>query len=191
MSRLALYYIIDRARQYFFLMPIARSLAKVHKRKADSNLHPRGRKIKQLTRATLREQRVEKHRQTRQPAQQRRINRLQFIKTFVEKLNGRDIDLEVMHAVIQAYVDRLDQDIEELERQRRPGRPKPSKLDSLLNQKEIDGHEYEVGFELPNLLSPETLRAVLSWQGSLGGLSGIKEWVRLARNSQDPVPCAF
>lgn len=172
-------------------MPIARSLAKVQKRKADSNLHPNGRKIKQLTRATLREQRVERHRQTRQPAQQRRIIRLQFIKRFVEQLNGENIDLNVIHTLIQAYVDRLNQEIEELERQRRPGRPRPAKLDSLLHQREKDEQEYKDGFEIPNLLSPATVRAVLSWEGSLGGLSSIKDWIRVAKDSQTVNPSAF
>jgi translation machinery-associated protein 16 len=56
--------------------------------------------------------------------------------------------VDLMHDMIQMYVDRNDEEIEKLKSQVRPGRPKPNKLLNLEMLKGTDQHEYNTGMSM-------------------------------------------
>lgn len=166
-------------------MPIAKSLGKIQKAKGSNKLHPKGRKIKQLTRAQLRQDKLQANKSLRSEAQNQKLLRLHFFKTFTEKVNQESYTIPELHQMIVAYIERDNDELETLKSQRRPGRPSSSRQDTLQMQLEYDNREYNDGFMLPDLRNPETVKALAAWQGSVGGTNTLTS-IRLARDGTEP-----
>lgn len=166
-------------------MPIAKSLGKVEKQKGGNKLHPKGRKIKQLTRAQIRQDRLQVQKSKRSDAQSQKLLRLHFFKSFIEKIEQESYTISEIHDMVVAYIERNNDELDQLKAQRRPGRPSSSRQDSLQMQLEYDNREYNDGFTLPDLRNPQIVKALQAWQGSQGGTNTL-EFIRLARDASEP-----
>ena len=80
-----------------------------------------------------------------------------------------------------SYLSRYDEEIAELKRQRRPGRPSSTR-EGLLQQSIVTEHrEYDGGFWIPNMQDEGNLRSLREWNGEWSALNTFK-YVRLSRD---------
>lgn len=157
-------------------MPIAHKLSKVKKNaaKLTAAMHVKGRKLKQLNRATLREKKLTTR---KAKAQEQRKHDFLVHRVFQEAVKGREeeiFDLEFMKNVTKSFVHRHDEEIADLESQKRPGRPAPARLQILLEKRKLDCHIFDTGIQVPDLTIKENVVALKAWNGTSGGLEAIK-----------------
>ncbi|GMM31463.1 Tma16 protein [Martiniozyma asiatica (nom. inval.)] len=154
-------------------------------------LHPRGRKSKQLTRASLREDRVATKKFHHALQKSYELQMYQFLQqavtATVEALaqngsldeDGKLVEpplmsLDEIHDLLQTWISRSDEEIENLTAERRPGRPKPKKLEQLEDVRKKENHMYETGMKVPDMRDRNTMMLLNEWKGDHGGLTAMK-----------------
>lgn len=169
-------------------MPLAKSLHKVTKKLSKQSagaLHVKGRKFKQLNRATEREHKL--HLKKTRFAEQKN-HELLFYLHIQESINERSgvetLTVDDMRQIIQAYIDRNDEDLERMNSERRPGRPMTNKHQIMLEKKKYDEHIFETGFKIPDLRDRETADRLRNWNGTSGSASSWK-WTFVTKNPQN------
>ncbi len=82
-----------------------------------------------------------------------------------------------------SYIDRDDEQLEEAQQQRRPGRP-PSKLEEQIKQrKEAEEREFRGGFWVPDLRNEASRSKVEKWGGDWSGLNTLT-FVRVVKSGE-------
>lgn len=164
---------------------MAKSLLKtVSKQAKKQNLHPRGRKTKQLARAAIREDRVATKKFHHALAKSYELQFLQFLQenvanTLDEELDDHTVEpptysVADVQDLLETWISRNDDELESLKEERRPGRPKPKKLEQLEDVKEKEVHQFETGWKVPDLRHRQTLMYMKSWTGDHGSLTAMK-----------------
>lgn len=151
-------------------MPVSKSLKKVAKKVKgqDKSLHPNGRKFKQLNRATLREEKLQKHKVERHGLREAHLFRYKFFQQIAksaiekqEKTSGDDkkdqnevvvFNEEQIKDLILRYIGRDDEELEQLKAKRRPGRPASTQQDTLQQRIDNEKREYKSGFSTYQVL---------------------------------------
>lgn len=159
-------------------MPLIKSLHKVSKKLSKQlagSLHVKGRKFKQLNRATERENKLQ--RKKLQYAEQKN-HELLFYLHIQEKINEHQ-DKETftqgdMREFVKEYIGRNDEELAQAERERRPGRPLSSKQQLQIEKRKHDQHVFETGFNLPDISDKQTVERLRGWNGTSGSLSSWK-----------------
>ncbi|OWZ61006.1 translation machinery-associated protein 16 [Cryptococcus neoformans Bt85] len=133
--------------------------------KGKEGLHPGSRKAAQLTRVQLRVEKLKGNNKARKDHVSAKVQRPLF---FIHSLSSPNpLTLPSLKALItEVYLKRHDPRIEELTRERRPGRPKPKELLDLEEVKKRETGEYETGMEVPDLTHPPTTLLIHSWLSS-------------------------
>lgn len=159
-------------------MPLTKSLHKVNKKLAKQSagaLHVKGRKFKQLNRATERENKL-KLKKLRYAEQKN--HELLFYLHIQESINEipdqTTFSIEESRQLIDAYLHRNDDELAQMESERRKGRPMTNKHQIMLEKKKHDFHIFETGLRTPDLLDAQTVRRVREWNGTSGAVSAWK-----------------
>lgn len=158
-------------------MPLAHNLNKVTKNlsKSTGQMHVKGRKFKQLNRATLRDQKITTKKLKHQEQKDRELAGIQFMKDRVYEYPDQEVFLlEQMKSFIEDYIGRNDEELKQLKDERRPGRPATSRQ---LHLEVVIGDEkqvYSTGFKIPDLSNKETVERVKLWNGTSGGTTVMK-----------------
>lgn len=144
-------------------MPVSKSLKKVSKKVQghEKNLHPNGRKFKQLNRANLRQEKLDKNRHERINVNEAKILRFKYLQEAVKLIlkeksaDGKDVTIndiitpisenEIIE-VIETFLKRDDDVLEKMKSERRPGRPASTKQDQLQQRIDKEWAEYKTGF---------------------------------------------
>lgn len=136
-------------------------------------LHESSRDAQRLGKARVRDDRVARLHQVHKNANKQWNNRALFMKeNLPETLHPMDITS--IQALVQQYLDRTGEELEELKAERRAGRP-PSTRQTLLEQaRELERREYESGFWMPDLRDEETLVKLDAWGGDWLGLGNLR-----------------
>ncbi|CCH41029.1 hypothetical protein BN7_566 [Wickerhamomyces ciferrii] len=168
-------------------MPIAHSLTKVQKtiQKSKGAMHPKGRKFKQLSRATLRESKINEkklhHVQNKEYQNQRTV----FFQEAISNREEKDVfGLEDMKLFIEAFLSRDDEEIEQLKSERRKGRPATTRQVLLENKKKEEEQEYKTGYLIPDISDEKTVVFLRNWNGTTGGL-GILKFIRISKDTTE------
>lgn len=155
-----------------------KSLHKVSKKlskQLSGSLHVKGRKFKQLNRATEREHKLQKKRL--QYAEQKNHELLIYLH-IQEKINEDKNKVvftpEDMREFISEYISRNDEELAQIEKDRRPGRPLSSKQQLQLEKRKHDEHVFETGFRIPDVSDKLTVERLRGWNGTSGSLSSWK-----------------
>lgn len=166
-------------------MPITKSLQKVSKKlskQSSSSLHVKGRKFKQLNRATERDNKLKLKKQR---FAEQKNHELLFYLHVQESANDypkeTEFTLEDLHLIIRAYIERNDEELEEMEKERRPGRPMTNKHQIMLEKRKYDHHIFETGFRIPDLRDLETANRMRNWNGTSGSVSAWK-WALVTKD---------
>lgn len=161
-------------------MPLAHNLSKVTKNlsKSTGSMHIKGRKFKQLNRATLRDKKITAKKLKSLEQKENELASLFFLQKVI---NGdkdfqkyETFTLKDMKAFVELFVSRYDEEIEKLRSERRPGRPQTSRHTLLEEAARIDRNVYATGFRIPDLTDKETVERLKLWNGSLGGTTVMK-----------------
>lgn len=79
------------------------------------------------------------------------------------------------------YINRSVPEIEQLQSERRKGRPPSKREENLLQRTDAENKEFKTGFWLPDLGQEDVLKALASWNGDWSGLSSMK-FIRLTKD---------
>lgn len=156
-------------------MPLIKSLSKVLKKLAkqsSGSLHVKGRKFKQLNRATEREYKIKARKA--QFAEQKNHELLFYLhlqETIAEEPEKSHYDVEEMREILNEYICRNDEEIEQMEKERRPGRPMTNRHQIMIEKRKHDQHLFVTGFRMPDLSDDETTRRLRNWNGTSGSVS--------------------
>ncbi|ODV77450.1 uncharacterized protein CANTADRAFT_56349 [Suhomyces tanzawaensis NRRL Y-17324] len=161
-------------------MPLAHNLNKVTKNlsKSTGTIHIKGRKFKQLNRATLRDKKITAK---KLKSLEQKENELAVI-FFLQKLIKDDEDfskfetftLKQMKGFVELFIQRYDDELDQLRADRRPGRPQTNRQQILEEAVKHDRHVYETGMKIPNLTDKETVDRIRAWNGTTGGTTVMK-----------------
>ncbi|CAR28602.1 hypothetical protein ZYGR_0S02360 [Zygosaccharomyces rouxii] len=161
-------------------MPVTKSLGKLQKQmrsKGRSHVHPNGRKHKQLTRATIRESNIAAKKQEFQKRKTYELARVKYLQevTNSESFKERStFSLEETAVFLQEFIQRDNEELEELKKNRRSNRP-PSNRQLLLQQKyDREMEEFKKGFLCPDLTDKQNVVTLRNWNGTFGTLNALK-----------------
>ncbi|KAJ3075394.1 hypothetical protein HDU98_008223 [Podochytrium sp. JEL0797] len=146
---------------------------KVSKIKGAESAHPYSRKAGQMRRAYAREEKVEKLKTNKDADRTREVDRLVWFKYAMPD----DVDVatpEMVHDLIDQYIHRYSDEIEELKSQIRPNRLKPAKIAMYELLMGKDKHEYDTGMKMPNLTDAANVVRLRRWEGDYNGISAVK-----------------
>lgn len=160
-------------------MPIAHSLKKVSKNvgKSQGTMHIKGRKFKQLNRATLREKKLTDRKARTATQKENDMALYYFLQLVINEEMFKEYEtfpFDKFKGLVEMHVMRHDDDLEEFRAQRRPGRPMTSKHQILEEKAKHDAHLWETGIKVPNLMDKDTVHALRNWNGTTGGATVFK-----------------
>ncbi|CAN6607727.1 hypothetical protein TRVA0_003S03444 [Trichomonascus vanleenenianus] len=157
-------------------MPIAKNLSKVQKKVSgkEAQVHPRARKFKQLNKATLRQEKLEKNKAKRHTAQEAKVLRTRYFQQVVNLSEKEAFDLAEMKEFVEAFISRDDAELAKLKAERRPGRPASNRQDILESRIKADKREFKTGYLMPNLNDAATVKAMRAWKGEYSGTNTFK-----------------
>lgn len=168
-------------------MPIQHSLTKVQKtiQKSKGAMHPKGRKFKQLSRATLRETKIQNKKAEHLERREMENLRYVFLQEAVQNRPEHDtFTLDDMKLFVEAFLTRDDEEIEQLQSERRKGRPPTNRQLLLENKRKYEQSEYSSGYEIPDLRDEQTVKLLKSWNGTSGMLNKFK-YIHLAESTNE------
>ncbi|POS69908.1 hypothetical protein DHEL01_v211697 [Diaporthe helianthi] len=161
-----------------------KSLEKTRKRitkKRNGNvvLHEFSRDTKKLHKAQVRDERLEKLAAARKKHDQPLTHRVRFFQKAAQENDGQAFDLAKVQDLINEYVHQQDQELEELKKSRRPGRPASAKEDLLRLKVQTLRKEQQNGFFLPDLLQQNNIDLLKRWEGAWSFLASLS-FVRIS-----------
>lgn len=161
-------------------MPVVHSLSKVNRNlsKSKGAMHIKGRKFKQLNRASLREKKLG-DRKLKHLVQKEKDMGIIF---FFQKLINDDDDFKIqetfnfeeMKAFTEIFLTRYDEELEDLNANRRPGRPLTNRHQILEEKAKHEKHVYLTGLRIPNLADKTTVQFLKLWNGTSGATTIMK-----------------
>lgn len=144
-----------------------------------TSLHENSRDSKRLRSAGARDDRVARLTAVRQHANKQWLDRVAFFQDRLPE-TLHPLETEKIQALVQDYLARSDEELEQLKAERRSGRPASTRQTLLEQQRNMEGKEFESGFWMPNLQDEETLTRLDGWKGDWVGL-GVMRFVRVSR----------
>lgn len=145
-----------------------------------TSLHENSRDSRRLRRAGARDDRVARLTAVREKANKQWIDRVAFFQDRLPE-TLHPLETEKIQALVQEYLERGDEELEELKAERRTGRPASTRQTLLEQQRKMDEKEYESGFWMPNLQDEETLTRLDGWKGDWVGL-GVMRFLRVGKD---------
>ncbi|KAI5957985.1 TMA16 [Candida theae] len=160
-------------------MPLAHNLNKVSKNlsKSTGSMHIKGRKFKQLNRATVRDKKLKLQ---KVESIERKSNELLIVSFFQEQIvNDDQVDkssytLSEIQALIQQFIDQDRQQLDEAKSEHRKGRPISNKQKLLTEKVKHEEHLFATGYKVPDLSHEETVTRLRNWNGTTGATTGFK-----------------
>jgi len=138
-----------------------------------NSLHENSRDALRLRKASVRDDRVARVTAVREKANRQWLDRVAFSQERLPE-TLHPLQVEDMQAIIRDYINRHDEEIEQLKAERRPGRPPSIRQTALEGQKDMERKEYESGLWFPNLRDEETLVKLDGWQGDWASLGSMR-----------------
>jgi translation machinery-associated protein 16 len=80
-----------------------------------------------------------------------------------------------------SYIKRDQDEIDQLQAERRPGRPASSRQDLLTQAQQTEQKEYESGFWVPDVQDELNLNVLREWSGNWGAMNQLK-YSRVAKD---------
>lgn len=162
-------------------MPVTKSLSKLQKQNGGKGkkvtLHPNGRKFQRLNRATLREEKVANKKRAHNEKRSNELARVKFIQNIINMdmfKEDKTFDLEKIVVFVEQFINRDDDELNELIAKRRSNRPPSNKQLTLQNKKNFELEEFHKGFLVPDLTDEQNVIFLRNWNNTFGALSTFK-----------------
>ncbi|KAI0007855.1 translation machinery-associated protein 16 [Xylariaceae sp. FL0662B] len=143
------------------------------------SLHQYSRDSKRLHRAQVRDEKLEKIAATRRKIDQPYIERATFFQEAIKQNKNQPLQVDVIQDLIKTFVHQYDEELNEIKKTRRPGRPASAKEDLLKVKIGSLQKEYQNGFLVPVLDTEENVMLLSRWEGSWSYLTTLK-WSRIS-----------
>ncbi|KAI1413481.1 translation machinery-associated protein 16 [Hypoxylon sp. FL1857] len=153
------------------------------KKGAIDSLHQYSRDSKRLHRAQVRDEKLEKIAASRKKNDRPYIERATFFQEALRQNGEQPLQMDVIQELIKTFVHQHDEELNEVKKSRRPGRPASAKEDLLKVKIDKLQKEYQNGFLLPALDTDENAKLFVRWEGSWSYLTTLK-WVRISSAGQ-------
>ncbi|KAI8379484.1 uncharacterized protein BYT42DRAFT_532266 [Radiomyces spectabilis] len=161
---------------------------KKHTLKAIKNrdaAHPYSRKAHQVERAYARKEKLAQKSNER-AANNPKVERWLWFRFALDEALPCATKPQI-HDLIATYLERNDEEIERLEKERQIGkRPKTTREQLLLALRDSDNAEYVSGFELPDLTNVKNVKALRDWNGDKNAITKIRS-MRLQKPSTSDI----
>ncbi|RKP11222.1 translation machinery-associated protein 16 [Piptocephalis cylindrospora] len=143
--------------------------------------HPFSRKANQMNRVFLRSEKLQKAKSARLGHMEETVQR--FL-AFRDALSPETITMtrEEMRQVLETYVSRYDEEMFQLEADRRPGRPKTGRETELELLRLRETESYASGLDVPNLTSPSMVKILRGWDGDHNSITRFRT-IRLSASA--------
>ncbi|KAL4921817.1 translation machinery-associated protein 16 [Aspergillus aurantiobrunneus] len=150
------------------------------KRGAVEALHENSRDAKLLRRAGTRDDRVARVSASIARGRQSYVDRISYLQESIPEgtVSFPDNDLPDL---VARYINRSVPEIEQLQSERRKGRPPSKREEALLQRTETENKEFNTGFWMPDLSQEDVVSALVKWNGNWSGLSAMK-FIRLTKD---------
>lgn len=145
-----------------------------------TSLHENSRDAHRLRQAGARDDRVARLTSVREKANKQWIDRVAFFRNNLPE-TLHPLEMEKIRALVQDYLARGDEELDQLRAERRTGRPASTRQTLLEQQRKMEEKEFESGFWMPNLQDDETLTKLDGWKGDWVGL-GVMRFVRVSKD---------
>ncbi|PYI07575.1 translation machinery-associated protein [Aspergillus sclerotiicarbonarius CBS 121057] len=170
-----------------------KTLQKVHKhiakkRGAVEALHEFSRDARRLRRANARDDRVARVSQNMSRGRQTYVERIAYFYETIPE-GAEPMSEDEMKDVVVRYINRSVPEIEQLQSERRKGRPPSKREEALLQRTDVENREFKTGFWMPDFSDEAVLKALASWNGDWSGLSTMK-FIRITKEGTKQ-PSAF
>ncbi|KAI5920556.1 translation machinery-associated protein 16 [Camillea tinctor] len=149
------------------------------KKGALDSLHQFSRDSKRLHRAQVRDEKLEKIAASRKKTDQPFLERAAFFQEALKQNGSEPFQLETIQELIKTFVHQYDDELNEVKKARRPGRPASAKEDLLKIKIAALEKEYKSGFLIPVLDTKENAALLDRWEGSWSYLTTLK-WDRIS-----------
>ncbi|KAI0594215.1 translation machinery-associated protein 16 [Biscogniauxia sp. FL1348] len=149
------------------------------KKGALDSLHQFSRDSKRLHRAQVRDEKLEKIAASRKKTDQPFLERAAFFQEALKQNGSEPFQLETIQELIKTFVHQYDDELSEVKKARRPGRPASAKEDLLKIKIAALEKEYKSGFLIPVLDTKENATLLDRWEGSWSYLTTLK-WDRIS-----------
>ncbi|KAI1843020.1 hypothetical protein JX266_010873 [Neoarthrinium moseri] len=142
-------------------------------------IHQYSRDSKRLHRAQARDDKLGKIAAARNRTNQPYIERASYFHEALRQNDGKPLQFDVVQELVKGFVHQYDEELNEMKKARRPGRPASAKEDLLRVKITNLEKEFQNGFLTPELTVEEDALKFEKWEGSWAFLTGIK-WVRIS-----------
>ncbi|KAI2635758.1 translation machinery-associated protein 16 [Hypomontagnella submonticulosa] len=149
------------------------------KKGAVDSLHQFSRDSKRLHRAQVRDEKLEKIAASRRKNDKPHLERAAFFQEALKQNGGKPLQTDVIQELIKSFVHQYDEELDEVKKTRRPGRPASAKEDLLKVKIDKLQKEYQNGFLIPVLDAEENAALLNRWEGSWSYLTTLT-WVRIS-----------
>ncbi|KAK7970117.1 hypothetical protein PG996_001448 [Apiospora saccharicola] len=146
-------------------------------------IHEFSRDSKRLHRAAARDDKLVKVASARRKADRPYLNRAAFFQEAVKQNDLKPLELSAIGELVKEYVHQYDEELSDLKKARRPGRPASTREDLLKVKISSLQKEYENGFLLPEMTTEESVMLLDRFEGSWSYLTNLK-WVKLSEDGR-------
>ncbi|KAI9370139.1 translation machinery-associated protein 16 [Aspergillus egyptiacus] len=143
-------------------------------------LHENSRDAKLLRRAGIRDDRVARIATTLARGRQLYVDRIIYFRGAIAEGTVSLSDNDMLDLVTR-YINRSVPEIEQLQSERRKGRPPSKREEALLQRTEAENKEFKTGFWMPDLSQEEVVRDLVRWNENWSSLSSMK-FIRLTKD---------
>ncbi|CAG7929189.1 unnamed protein product [Penicillium olsonii] len=163
------------------------SLEKVHKQISKKRgvlniMHENSRDAHRLRKAGARVDRLSRHNHTVNRARQPYMDRIEYIHEAVQE-HTEALTTEQMTEFVAQYIDRDTEEIQQLQSERRKGRPPSKREEALKERVQTEDREFTTGLWMPDLSDQYALTGMKNWNGHWSGLSAIK-FIRFTKDGE-------
>lgn len=135
-------------------------------KKKSGPTHPYSRRATQLARVHLRKDKLTQAKAVRNRSSSAKVDRLSTLILMLPDNVDCLPDLVSVHTFVKsAFLTRHDDEIAQLESDRRPGRPPPKRLQELKDLKVKELQDYNDGIEIPDLTNKTNVELLRDWEG--------------------------
>ncbi|KAL1891173.1 translation machinery-associated protein 16 [Sporothrix stenoceras] len=150
----------------------------VKKKGPMGTVHEGSRDSRRLRKALARDGRLGRLATSRKVHEQPFVDRAGFFQDSARETGIEVFDAEQFLAAVKSFVHQHDEEMDELKRARRPGRPASTREDALKVKIASLEKEFQNGFLVPDLTSKDNVSALERWEGSWSQLNSLS-WVRI------------
>ncbi|KAF2500838.1 hypothetical protein BU16DRAFT_614538 [Lophium mytilinum] len=159
------------------LQKVQKQIAK--KKGRNTVLHEHSRDTQRLQRASARDDKIIRLTSLRNKQNRPYVDRVNLIKTEVgEKTTLSHTEI---HAIIEKFLRRDDDELATIQAERRPGRPASNREGQLKERQKLEMREYDSGFWMPDLEDAANVKLLKDWEGQWVGLNTMK-FVRMEKS---------